>query len=1258
MREAIPATGLSVVYEPESSTPLVDIVLVHGLKGHPYKTWTSSKFAPAPPKSPGEPAGSCQTSTKGKKSGLRRPISWFKKKSSAKDEENEGSIRALSSKAPSTISEGANPTLFWPADLLPAECPNARILCHGYDTKITKYMSGATNKSSVFSHSKDFLFALSRERVLNRPVIFLAHSLGGIVAKEMLARSSASTDVSLKNVVESTAAVIFLGTPHRGSPELSSLGEWARSILSALRMDTTSAILDTLGLKTTDLERAQEAFSGIWQTYDFRVKTFQEGLGLMGVNLGVLGNKVVPDISSLIGDEREHAETLQANHLEMCRFTSAHDPNYLKVVGELRSMYLSIVSLNTQSVHRNGQIRRDIPGFKTPIVPDVSQNLNNDDFNRLQAACLEYLRFPAMNRRQQMIGIPTIQTCDWLFRHETYRQWLSTDYFGMHGGLLLLKGKPGAGKSTLLKEAVSRSSKEVKRSEYRVASYFFDAKGDRLQRSAVGLLRSILYQLLPHYPEQLQNLSNIVDWHDKEKNGGWDQLEDLELHQANLESFIRTMFSQKLGKRVLIFIDAADECDNARALLYFWRNLTDLTAVTGQLNVCISLRHYPAITVNNCSEITVEQHNRGDISRYVNHKFRLGPAKTESSETWNLLKTTILEKSAGVFLWVVLVMDRVLKKWDEGKSTKFLLKYLDTIPKELETLLGDLVQSLGWEDKQLTTRLFQWAILSTRPLRLHEWHHILAFISSSKPPSSLQQWSNSSNFTETDDQLERTIKNISGGLLEVGSWRFEEPRANEEEIHSVLAGAGSLDSEHGGTRIIQVIHESVREFFLKNNGFVFLNPNLVMNPIGKGHISLMDTLLDYISITELDMLIRARGLRKDNGSSHAAQSKVSDMPNNATPSLAADPGQVRLDAKSFIAPVKKNSAIFALGSSCSSNEHKKSIKGRNPPTYTANKKFSLEDLVKDNGDESAFGDDDDNSSDWEDSIKESEKSSLDRKLFQRVSEPSIVPRRSLITLALEQNDHKPSLNTQASRSPSAVPQTHKYPDDCSPKASLDDMNQNADNQLRQTSFRSNQMDYVEAPAVSPLGPSVVVPGSKTDPQSIKSQAARQGQTNASGFNQLKYSSAPTADAIVNQWIGMSEMADGQHFRESHSPCASSRIPPGSRHSMLLQDHLALLPYATLYLFTHAHMAKATDEDLAPIFNRFQAKDTWSRWVALREDLPQTISFPTYLSIYEGIKWSDTFSADYYKDYDDQGPTTKKRRSSFSVASFSSAGSYK
>jgi hypothetical protein len=86
-----------------------------------------------------------------------------------------------------SINDGGQslPKLFWPADLLPSDCPNSRILMFGYDSKITKYGTGAINKNSLLAHGKDLLFSLCRERRLERPVIFVAHSLGGIIVKEV-----------------------------------------------------------------------------------------------------------------------------------------------------------------------------------------------------------------------------------------------------------------------------------------------------------------------------------------------------------------------------------------------------------------------------------------------------------------------------------------------------------------------------------------------------------------------------------------------------------------------------------------------------------------------------------------------------------------------------------------------------------------------------------------------------------------------------------------------------------------------------------------------------------------------------------------------------------------------------------------------------------------------------------------------------------------------------------------------------------------
>jgi hypothetical protein len=75
--------------------------------------------------------------------------------------------------------------VFWPVDLLSKDFPDSRILVFGYDSKITKYSAGAVSENSVFSHAKDLLFALGLERPLDRPLICVAHSLGGIIFKEV-----------------------------------------------------------------------------------------------------------------------------------------------------------------------------------------------------------------------------------------------------------------------------------------------------------------------------------------------------------------------------------------------------------------------------------------------------------------------------------------------------------------------------------------------------------------------------------------------------------------------------------------------------------------------------------------------------------------------------------------------------------------------------------------------------------------------------------------------------------------------------------------------------------------------------------------------------------------------------------------------------------------------------------------------------------------------------------------------------------------
>lgn len=875
-------------------TAIASIVFIHGLQGHPYRTWASTKSMhkgiPSDELEAGSPAGSSQKRVASSSIDIFRRA-WPKRAkavpgSSVTDDSNGTgpSINPDRFDSSSTLESASNPSprshpsdpgaVYWPGDLLPQKCPNARILAWGYDTVVTKRLSAPSNQNDILSHAKDLLYSLGRERPMDRPIIFVVHSLGGIVAKEMLANSADSEELSLRNIVQSTAAIVFLGTPHRGSKEMANLGDLVRKVTSSLLMDTTPAALDALGLKTSDLARCRDSFSKLWREYDFTVKTFKESLGLTGFNIGGLSDKVVPDDSAELGDPRERTETLQANHRNMCRFTGVQDPNYRKVAGELQQIYTSIERAS------RGHQTRHMPGI--PILHTKAEFYGQDygDKGQINASLTEgtsadsvsldavnILRFPKMNRRLRSINEPAPMTCRWLLLHPTYITWRRRENVDHHRGLLWIRGKPGSGKSTLLRETFRDVLKTTGRDICCV--FFFNTKGGRLERSAEGLCRSLLYQLLSRFPAKRSLLAASWGEYQQQRRGGLSKEPDdseFPWDGAEVRTFLTETISSLSGERVVILIDALDECDSgsSREVAYFLRDLTDSAYQSGTyLDVCFSGRHFPFVTLRDCLEICVEDSNAADIALYVDKKLSSGGFRQQmdrDSVQVDILRDSILAKASGVFLWVVLVVDRLLKEHDEGANVKHLIARLNEIPAALSALFADLL-SKNCEDAETTVRFFQWAILGPSSLRLRQWRHVLGFVRCGSF-TSLKQWQASQWYPENDQQLERQIRSISMGLVEVISGRRATAALYTgaqvvEDVDSTGAGAGSL-AEEGETRTVQVVHQSVREFFLGENGFLTLDPSLKSNAVGLGHVTIVHNCFDYMCLNELDSLVAAR----------------------------------------------------------------------------------------------------------------------------------------------------------------------------------------------------------------------------------------------------------------------------------------------------------------------------------------------------------------------------------------------------------------
>ncbi|PWY64673.1 catalytic protein [Aspergillus eucalypticola CBS 122712] len=266
--------GLTQVYcSPEK--PLVDIVFVHGLNGHPYNTWASSNGT------------------------------------------------------------------FWPADLLPEILgPNrVRILTYGYNANVTAFTDGAS-KDRIHNHAETLASGLAANRNLrscsDRPIIFVCHSLGGLVVKRTLiyCRNVSNEKIEhLRSIYVSTYGILFLGTPHNGS-DVAKWGLLLQNICSAVMpkkfMESSPQLVKALKTNNETLQNINSLFADI--TSRFHIYFFHETL-----SSDVKGTRelIVDESSAAPYAEGVERMGIEADHRHMCKFDDDNSPGFEAVAEAL-----------------------------------------------------------------------------------------------------------------------------------------------------------------------------------------------------------------------------------------------------------------------------------------------------------------------------------------------------------------------------------------------------------------------------------------------------------------------------------------------------------------------------------------------------------------------------------------------------------------------------------------------------------------------------------------------------------------------------------------------------------------------------------------------------------------------------------------------------------------------------------------------------------------------------------------------------------
>ncbi|KAI0478139.1 hypothetical protein F4859DRAFT_478707 [Xylaria cf. heliscus] len=689
----------------------------------------------------------------------------------------------------------------WPSNLLPDRLPKARLLTYGYDAYVVQ--KSVTSINTLNDHATNLLRDLTDDRescnASSRRIVFVAHSLGGLICKEAILQSRNNPELHLREIFHSVIGVIFMGTPHTGSW----IADWAKIPAHTLGVlkSTNMALLGVLRTENQLLQSIQNRFLSMVRELRENKRPFEVTCFFEELPLRFLDRVVVTRESATF--EGYSLSSIHADHSDMVRFHSTEDNGFKRLAGDL-IRWVRLPSSGKQVASTTTRVE---------AVGDV-------DDHPYYHECLRSLSFPEIDDRFKDIDHATKGTCEWLLRHRTYQEWVTDNQ-----GLLWIKGKPGSGKSTLLQYALSNAIKMFGDGPL-ILSFFFHGRGVELQKTPIGFFRSLLHQLLYHVPN---SLSELVTMFEKRCKDMGEPNEDWKWHSRELLEFIKSSLSTILRDRsVWLFVDALDECgkENAVGLAEnFKALLRESPAVNSQFHICFTCRHYPILDIDHGLEICLEDENREDISIYIQNELA-----SLRSMLPDAIPETIRRRASGVFLWTRLVIKRVKDLNRDGAAWRQIQEEINAIPDDLHTIYQDLIKRM--RNGSASLKLIQWVCCATRPLSLAELRWAMV-IDAKCAYQLLQECPN--DLIVNDNRMKRQIQTLSCGLAEI----------------ALSSRAGSQSKE-----VVQFIHQSVKDFFLEK-GLLMLDytAESTGSAIGNAHYQLSRTCIRYLAMKEVGQSI-------------------------------------------------------------------------------------------------------------------------------------------------------------------------------------------------------------------------------------------------------------------------------------------------------------------------------------------------------------------------------------------------------------------
>ncbi|KIV92707.1 hypothetical protein PV10_03979 [Exophiala mesophila] len=373
-------------------------------------------------------------------------------------------------------------------------------------------------------------------------------------------------------------------------------------------------------------------------------------------------------------------------------------------------------------------------GLLTVIGPDQpTRNANfAPEVRDITDVILSSLRFDKMDDRYEEIADAHGETFGWVFDPNfTFVKWLQDS-----SPIFWISGKAGSGKSTLLKHIFQhpRTNDHLQRTgtnQLLQGGFFFRNRGTPIQKTQAGLLRSILLQILD---EERDLIKFVVP----------DKLEELNL---SIQRYGRplctwTLPALKLAFRSIIesggrrkdffiLIDGLDEYESDgnteegyEEIVHFIKSLQSPDPDKRRIKVCVSSRPLPVFrsALKDYPHLQLEEKTNDDIHQYIETVLGGNEKMLQLREIYpsdaQRLMDRIEDNANGVFLWVSIVVQSLIRGLWRGARLPELEALLNKLPTRLEELFKQMLENISSEDFSEACRMFKFVHASISPITL------------------------------------------------------------------------------------------------------------------------------------------------------------------------------------------------------------------------------------------------------------------------------------------------------------------------------------------------------------------------------------------------------------------------------------------------------------------------------------------------------------------------------------------------------------